>query len=761
MRPRLSSTSLLLSLAAACGGFVASLPLRAGEVPSPPPSIAAAAAADEGVPRPRIGLVLSGGGARGAAHVGVLKVLEELNVPIDAIAGTSMGAVVGGLYASGLTAREIEAAMTSGILQDAFRDRPARSDLTFRRKSEDQNFLVRFPLGLKGGDFRLPKGLITGQKLNQTLRRLTLPVAAARDFDDLPTRFRAVATDLETGEAVVLGGGDLVTAMRASLSAPGVFVPVEQDDRLLVDGGLAENLPVDVARAMGVDRLIVVDVGFPLQTRERLDSVGTISNQMLAILIRRGSNAQRETLGPDDVLLAPELGDASSFDFGRIPRAIGLGEQAAHASRERLASLSLPPQAYRAYLASRESARRGVPRIDYLQVAEGEQRYGRPLGALFGPLIGTAPDGRELERRVIALYGQGNLETLDYGFERRDERYGLRLAARRNSWGPNYVRFGLNLQDDFAGNSSYNAAARFVLSEITALGAEWVWDLQIGESPRLATEIFLPLDYSNRWFVMPLARFDVRNVPLLEGERRIAEFRVRSFESGLDVGRELGNWGEVRVGVRRQTGQSRVRIGDPLPAVDFDSRSYFARFSYDKLDDVNFPRKGQSFSMEWRGERTGLGSGRSADLVTADWLLARSRGRNTAVFWASSGTNLDPDDAIEAADPRTRFTLGGFLNLSGIAPDSISGNDFAIARLLYYRQIGSGGEGFLNVPAYLGLSYEVGNVWESRSDASFSGARHNGSLFLGLDTLIGPVYLGAGIGEQGDDAFYLFLGRTF
>ncbi|MEZ5460162.1 MAG: patatin-like phospholipase family protein, partial [Steroidobacteraceae bacterium] len=420
--------------------------------------------------RLRIGLVLSGGGARGMAHIGVLKVLEELNVPIDAIAGTSMGAMVGGLYASGLSAGEIEAALTMGTLQDAFRDRPARSDLTFRRKSEDQNFLVRFPLGLKGGDFRLPKGLVTGQKLSQTLRRLTLPVAAARSFDDLPTRFRAVATDLESGEAVVLGDGDLVTAMRASLSVPGVFVPVEMDGRLLVDGGLADNLPVSVARAMGVDRLIVVDVGFPLQTRERLDSVGKISNQMLAILIRRGSNAQRDMLEPDDLLLDPQLGDASSFDLSRIARSIELGEQAARASGERLASLALPPAAYRAYLAARESARQGVPQIDYLHVAEGEQRYGRSLNALFGPLVGRAPDGEELEQRVIALYGQGNLETLDYGFEQRDGRYGLQLAARRNSWGPNYVRFGLNLQDDFAGSSSYNAAARFVLSEITARG---------------------------------------------------------------------------------------------------------------------------------------------------------------------------------------------------------------------------------------------------------------------------------------------------
>ena len=214
--------------------------------------------------RPRVGLVLSGGGARGAAHVGVLKVLEDMHVPIDAIAGTSMGAVVGGLYASGLNARQIEKLMTSINWQDAFRDRPSREDLTLRRKQEDETFLVKFPLGLRGGHVVLPRGLIQGQRLIETLRRLTLPVARISDFDQLPTPFRAVATDLETGEAVVMGSGDLTSAMRASLSGPGVFSPVEREGRLLVDGGIADNVPVDIARAMGVDVVIVVDVGFPL-----------------------------------------------------------------------------------------------------------------------------------------------------------------------------------------------------------------------------------------------------------------------------------------------------------------------------------------------------------------------------------------------------------------------------------------------------------------------------------------------------------------
>jgi NTE family protein len=708
--------------------------------------------------RPRIGLVLSGGGARGMAHIGVLRRLEELRVPIDAIAGTSMGAVIGGLYASGLDAREIEAVMTSVNWQDAVRDRPPRQELTFRRKAEDQNFLVKFPLGLRGGDFKLPKGLIQGQKLTQLLRRLTLPVIDAPSFDALPTPFRAVATDLETGEAVVLDRGDLTQAMRASVSAPGVFAPVERDGRLLVDGGIAENLPIDVARSLGVDVLIVVDVGFPLLPRERLDSVPTISNQMLAIFIRRNAERQRRTLGERDVVIDPALGEASSFDFGQVQRAIDLGRAAAELQRTRLATLGLDDAAYARWVAARAAPREPPATVDYLRIAAGSERYAATLQTRFGDLVGSPLDAALVADRVTRLYAQGNLELLDYRLEEDGTRHGLVLDARRNSWGPNYVRFGLNLQDDFDGNSSYNAAARFVLAELTERGAEWVWDLQVGESPKVATELFVPLDDQSRWFVMPLARVELRNVPLLEDGQRIAEYRVRSFEFGVDAGRELGDFGEIRVGLRRESVSSRVRLGDPLlPVDDFNQRQYFARFSYDRLDDVNFPRYGQSFSLEWRGERPELGSSGDAEVLSADWLVAGSRGRNTAVFWASAGSNIgDPSGAVSSL-----FPLGGFLNLSGLPPDSITGEHFAIARTLLYRQIGRGGEGFLNVPAYLGVSLELGNVWQRRGDISAGSAQRHGSVFLGLDTLFGPVYLGTGLSDDGETGFYLFLGRTF
>ncbi|NBU25112.1 MAG: hypothetical protein EBS39_05760, partial [Gammaproteobacteria bacterium] len=277
---------------------------------------------------------------------------------------------------------------------------------------------------------------------------------------------------------------------------------------------------------------------------------------------------------------------------------------------------------------------------------------------------------------------------------------------------------------------------------------------------RVATEYHQPLDALGRWFVAPQARFELRNVPLVVDGARVADYRLRSTEYGIDIGRELGNWGEVRAGLRRATGHSRLRLGDPAsPAGErFDVREYFARFSYDTLDSRNFPRHGESFVAEWRGERSGLGSTGVADLVTADWLLARSTGRHTAVLWTTFGTNLGEGGG---SGVRTLFPLGGFLNLSGLAPDSISGRHVAVARLLYYRQIGRGGEGFLDVPTYAGVSLEAGDVWARRSDMSLGEARTHGSVFLGMDTLLGPLYLGTGFGEGGENTFYLFLGRTF
>jgi NTE family protein len=724
--------------------------------------------------RPRICLVLSGGGARGMAHIGVLKILEDLKIPIDCIAGTSMGAIVGGLYASGMTAAQIDVTMRSLDWQEAFRDAPPRRDLAFRRKQDDRNFLVELPLGLKHGKVLLPKGFIQGQKLQETLRQLTLPFSNSTDFDLLPTPFRAVATDLETGNAVLMDKGDLSIAMRASMSAPGVFAPVELNGRLLVDGGLAENLPINVARAMHADILIVSDVSFPLQPRADLNSALSISNQMLAILVRKDSDRQRASLGPQDILIEPDLGSAIATDFASPGAVITQGEDAAREAIPKLSAYGVGDAAYREYLARRGARQPGLPPIRFVRVDEQSKRYEKTILAEMQPLVGKPLDFDEVGKRITELYGLGNFETLDYTLVDQslsagtpgaaaangDEESGLEVRARRKSWGPNYLRFGLNLEDDFQGNSRYNAAARFVLSEINELGAEFLTDLQIGSDPKVVGEFYQPLDATRTWFVAPSARIEARDLPIYSNNLEVADFRDREAEADLDFGRNLGNWGEIRAGFHRTNGETHARLGDPdLVEQQYNLGEYFFKFSYDRLDNVHFPRDGQTFSLQWDANRTNLGADIASDRVTADWLMARSRGRNTILLWTSAGTTLDGD--FKPIDLPEFYSLGGFFNLSGLAPGSLIGPNYAIARAIYFRKIGRGGEGFFEFPAYIGMSLELGNTWEHRGDISYGSARKDASLFLAFDTFLGPVYLGSGYDQAGSAAFYLFLGRTF
>ena len=335
---------------------------------------------------------------------------------------------------------------------------------------------------------------------------------------------------------------------------------------------------------------------------------------------------------------------------------------------------------------------------------------------------------------------------------------GLVFKTRPNSWGPDYVRFGLGLQDDFSGNSSFDATARLVMTELNRNGAEWQSELRVGTNPRLTTELFLPLSARQQYFVAPHASFEVKNLPQIVDEEQVGALRVHSLRYGLDGGRQFGNTSELRVGIDRETGSTRVRLGRVDQArTDFSTREYFTRFTYDTIDKAAFPGKGDVLSLEWRGEMQDAAPDAPSDSLRLDWRMARSEGRNTLVWWTSAGSYRLP----QRTEPRSYFNLGGFLNLSGLTPDALSAPHYAISRLIYYRKVGFGGEGFLNVPLYLGASLEAGNAWMDRSQMSFASARKDASVFFGADTFLGPAYIAAGYDDRGRSAFYLFLGRGF
>jgi len=711
--------------------------------------------------RPRIGLVLSGGGARGAAHVGVIRMLEQMHIPIDAIAGTSMGAVVGGLYAAGLSGDEIERVFRELDWQEVIRDRAPRRDRAYRRKQDDRNILAKGALGVNTSQgVVLPLGLVQGHKITQVLRDATVRVADVQDFDRLPTRFRALATDLETGEAVVMGEGDLVTVLRASMSAPGVLTPVERNGRLLVDGGLVDNLPVELAQSMGVDRLIVVDVSFPLARRDGLGSAFDITNQMVGIMVRRGTLESKEHLQPGDVLIEPDLGAMTAIEFGRMPQVMEQGQTAALAQAPALAALSLPAADYERYVAQRARTAEPVVQVAFVRPDAQSQEEAKRVEAVFGDLAGKPLDQPELQQRLASQYRLDDFESVDYRIARdsNGER-GLEIDLRRKSWGPAFLRLGVGMENDYEGGATANAAAQLRVTRLNALDAEWIIDGQIGEEPKLLTEFYQPLSLRRPYFIAPAFRYEEVTLQVVSDEgQRLARYRTRDTEVSLAVGAELSNWGEVRVGVRRGDGSSHVMIGDPgLPAARFDLGGAFVNFGYDRLDSGYFPKQGQAFRASWLADRESLGATRDADILRASWQLARSRGRYSVVWSMDGGSALDD----QVVSPQELFTLGGLFDLSGLTPDAKVGTQYGIARAIVYRRISRGGTGFFEFPAYIGFSVEAGNVWATRADVDLGDLDTGGSLFLGAESPFGPVYLAAGLASGGERAFYLYLGKTF
>lgn len=706
--------------------------------------------------RPRIGLVLGGGGARGAAHVGVLKELERLRVPIDAIAGTSMGAVVGGLYASGKTSAELEQLVESLDWADILTDTSRRENKSFRRKQDDAAFPVQFELGLRDGRLILPKGLIEGQKLQLVLRDELLHVSGIGDFDELPTPFRAVASDIETGERYVMSTGDLALSIRASMSVPGVFSPVVVDGRSLVDGGLAGNVPVEVIQAMDVDIVIAVDVEFPLYPPEELQSALAITEQMLTILIRKETRRQLSGLGANDILIRPELGQYASTNFVEIAETIEPGVTATAAMSDRLSELSLSEDEYRKFAANRAIVEADPQTIEFIKVVDDGSLSPRVLEARLKTEPGDLVDADQLARDAERLYGLTRYEQVSYDLVQDGDTPGVEFSARPKSWGPNFLQFGLSLQNDFEGATVFNVSSRLTMTSINRLGAEWRNDLQLGTEPRLTSEFYQPLSFDSRYFVAPHVDLEQENFNAFTDETNIARYRTTEGAIGLDVGRELGRWGELRLGVFRGAGDARVKIGDPLlPNFDFETGGAFARFSVDTLDDSQIPKNGSRIYVEWVMSRPGLGADSKFDTVEASVDKIWSWNKNTVQIGAEYATTIESDDLIQ-----NFFPLGGFLRLSGLERGAISGPHSGLVRLVYYRLVGETGGGLFDMPLYFGGSLEAGNAWQSRSEMSFDSVILNGSLFAGIDTYFGPVFLAAGLSEKGDSSFYLFLGNA-
>lgn len=708
----------------------------------------------DGGERPRIGLALGGGGARGAAHIGVLKELERLRIPIDAVAGISMGAIVGGLYASGRTPDELQQLVESLDWADAFDDQSTREQRSFRRKQDDAAFTIPLELGLRDGALQLPKGLIQGQKLSLILREQLLPVYDVEDFDELPTPFRAVASDIETGDAYVMSGGDIELAIRASMSAPGIFSPVVVDGHTLVDGGLVGNVPVSVVRDMDVDIIIAVDVEFPLYPPEQLQSALEITEQMLTILIRKETLRELSGLGEHDFLIRPALGIYGSTNFQDIAQTIEPGVAATIAIEERLRNLSVSEEEYQEFLAARQRHAGRPDTLEFVRAVDDGQAADRALTARIRTKPGDAVDASKLADEAEFLFGLERFEQASYRLVKDEGQTGVEFETRSKSWGPNFLKFGISIEDDFEGSTAFNVAGRLTKTALNPRGAEWRTDLQIGTDPKLVTEFYQPLSRGSRFFVAPQISFEQSNINTFSNDSSIARYRIGEAEAGLDFGWILGRWGEIRLGAFRGTGGARLKVGDPfLPNFDFETGGTRALFALDTFDDAQIPKSGTKIDVEWLMSRPGFGADSDFDTFQSTFETAWSWNQNTLRFGLEYATTVESDNLIQ-----NFFPLGGFLRLSGLERGEISGPHAGLARVIYYRQMDESGGGLFDMPLYFGGSIEAGNVWQTRSSISFDSTLMNSSLFAGLDTYLGPLFLAAGFAEHGGTSFYLFLG---
>ena len=706
--------------------------------------------------RPRIGLVLSGGGARGIAHVGVLEVLERERVPVDVVVGTSMGAIVGGLYASGLTSAQLDEWLAEVDWSDLFRDEPAYRELTQRRKRIAREFPVDLELGIGREGLRVPGGLISGQKLNRELRRLTFQVAATEQFDSLPIPFRAVATDLGSGEPVVLSGGDLVGALRASMSVPAVFTPWLYGDLLLADGGLRRNVPVELARELGADVVIVVDVSTPLDSIGGLRSVIDMTDQMTRIATHVGSVEELATLGPRDILIRPDLSRVSAAAFDRAFDAVTAGFAAAHDAAPRLRDLALSDAEYDAWRARVLARRRPPQTADFVMAgvtsaaARGVHRADawRPMLRRLHTRPGAPLDTAVLRDDMNDIYAMGIYELVDYRVLPAEEGNLLFVEAREKTWGPNFLRFRLAIDDDFAGGGTYNFAAHLLVPELNALGAELTLQGQIGDVRRVRAAWYQPVEYSRSFFVEPYVEYIRFGADQFENERRLAQYRVDARLAGVATGVSLGPVAEIRFGVERGEIETTPQIGpDTLRGIGLSTGSFYFDVEADNLDDPIIPRDGFGFNTRYEQHVTGLGADQAFRQLYVDYLNSHSFGRHAVMFGFNVATGLDGELPLYARPP-----LGGLLVLSGYRPGEVTGNHMGFGRLMLLRDLTSR-------DVVLGLSLEVADAWERSEDITLENPHVAASIAIGIRSPAGPVYTGIGLGEGGRRRAYLIVGR--
>lgn len=724
---RIASSAVALALAL----------ISAAPVPTP-----AQGAGSDGGP-PRIALVLSGGSARGTAHVGVLKVLEEFRIPIDVVVGTSMGAVAGGLWSSGLSAAELEGVLLGVDWPAVFRDDIPRSALSFRRKEEQRRGLMEPELGLSGGGLELPSGLVVGHRLGVLLQTLVVPVLPERDFDRLPIPFRATATDIGTGQLVVMAEGSLAEAIRASMAVPAAFAPVRRDGMLLVDGGLVENLPLSVARSLGADVVIAVDVGSELHSADALESLLDIGFQVTRLMTRL--NSERALSGdPPDLLIEPDLSSFSTTDFFRSAEMIEQGDSAARSAAETLAQWSIPAAEYEAWRA-RVRGRRGEPPVPAVVRVEGvDPEVARRLRDRLRHHAGVPVNTARLRADLNEIYGLGGFDRVGFDLLNESGRQVLVVEVVPGAVGLTTLRFGLSLSDDFNGRGTFHLALQLLRLQLTRQGGELRIHAAAGADRQISAELYQPFAPTSPFFTSAEVGHRRRST-LLDSGDLTTPYAARRTSAGIGVGAHTGTWGRWTAAVRLEHVDTEGPA-EPEPFRGWQAGTVLVA-EIDRLDNATFPRSGVTARAELNSAREWVGDAPAHDRLEADVVQVLSGGRWILVLGASGGTAFGSQLPVHE-----QFRLGGFLRLSGVLTDALAGEEMLLGRVGLLREVGSADV------ARLGVVLELGDAWSSPEGLSAERLRAGATALASVRTVVGSLHFGLGVTEGAGWGAHLFLG---
>jgi NTE family protein len=715
--------------------------------------------------RPRIGLALGGGSARGFAHIGVLEWFEAHHIPIDVIAGTSMGGLIAGAYATGMTPAEVRELIKSADWDLMFiADSPYKYK-TIRRKQDKREFPAQLEFGLKGG-FRLPSGLNPGQQIALLLDRIALPYYDLPNFDALPTPFRCVATDLRKGEAIVLDKGQLAQALRATMAIPGVFTPVTIDEWLLVDGGVLDNVPAEVVRKMGADIVIAVNVGADPATDKGTVSLFALLGRTIDTMMATGT---RKSLESATLVIDPDLKGLNSMDWRRSGDMADRGFQAAEALGPKLDAYAISAEEHAVFQATRQSKRRSVVATPTFMTfgAIGEPlspRLETDLRRALKPVLGQPIDTATMADEILRATGTDRYEYLTYRLTNEPQPTGLNIGVRQKEYGPPFLMLGLELNNVDSSNFAFNITSRVLQYDLALNGSETRVDVALGTQQRLAGEFLVPLG-SPKFFIAPGGYFDRRGRNFYLDDVFVAEYRFKRTGAGLDLGYDMGRVAEIRLGYDIADVNGGRRIGSPsLPDVEGTEAFAHLSFTFDGQTSPIVPTRGLRVQSRLRqyfsaptatGPINGVVPPSPQDFTAGEvrWSWFKSiRGGDRIFLQGGVGTSFGDDPLVDD------FSLGGPLRLGAFNNDQLTGDNYLLLVGGYLRRVG-------RLPDVLGSSILAGGWVEGGSafDAWDANKDWKSDVTVGIlvESLLGLFFVGGSIGFKGGGRFYISLGPFF